>query len=56
MAVITETDMSNSMSTGAAHPADFADPAVLERVYRKATWRLIRFVCRRAWSIAEENP
>ncbi|KGF82031.1 MFS transporter permease [Massilia sp. JS1662] len=36
--------MSNSMSTGAAHPAGFADPAILERGYRKATWRLIPFI------------
>ncbi len=35
MAVITEKNMSNSMSTGAAHPAGFADPAILERGYRK---------------------
>lgn len=36
--------MSNSMSTGAAQPAGFADPAILERGYRKATWRLIPFI------------
>jgi hypothetical protein len=36
--------MSNSMSTGAAQPAGFADAAILERGYRKATWRLIPFI------------
>jgi hypothetical protein len=44
MAVITETNMSNSMSTGAATPAGFAGPAILERGYRQAAWRLIPFV------------
>jgi len=44
MADNTETNMSNSMSTGAAHPASLADSAILERGYRKATWRLIPFI------------
>lgn len=36
--------MSNSMRAGAANPAGPADPAILERGYRKATWRLIPFI------------
>lgn len=45
MADITETYMSTGMSAGAARPVDgIADPGVLERGYRKATWRLIPFI------------
>lgn len=36
--------MSNSMSAGAPRQAAAADPGILERGYRKATWRLIPFI------------
>jgi D-galactonate transporter len=42
MADIPETDMSNTMPAGATTAA--ADPDILARGYRKATWRLIPFI------------
>ena len=35
---------SKSIGAGATHPAGLADPGILERGYRKATWRLIPFI------------
>jgi len=36
--------MNNSMSAAPGPGAGFADPGILERGYRKATWRLIPFI------------